>query len=270
MLDDSLSKDAVQLARALDRNRWVESVECQPAMVNVQQAREALTLLRQNPSILHVNVMPAPMNNGLLPLDAHLLNGLFALTTRHRLRHPDLSAVGFGRGFGWSLGDGQQLGLRAGLGYTPNARPFVDPGALIGRFLDPASAQALAMTSKATYVGWHNAWEIEIDRLAALFDLTDHGEFMARLVSQLTHLSETYTSLAGQNPGGPYSGRAILDKVYDMGVAGVPTVAIGQAIGRRLLSDPGSSRDYLEALAYIGVMPPGWWLKEGLGIDVPT
>lgn len=261
----------LSLTRALARNPTVEEFIGTLSAMDAREVSAALRLMRRNTSLLYVEETSERFSdNGERRLGPRAKQGVSEIMTRNRLRRPELSAQGTGKGFGWSLGDGRSVKVGPAM-FHAGTRPFVEWGGIMGPYLDAASVVALASTSKAAYVGSRDPWEIEVDRLAGLLTIEDHDEFAAMLVNQLTHLRDDLTAPPDETSSSEDApARRFLDKVIGMQAVGVPASAITQAIGRLLLAQQGSARDLLEALAYLGAMPPEVWLREGLGIVVPN
>ncbi len=261
--------DMLALAQVLDGKRSVHTVRCVPGMVSRQQAKTTLALMRRNTSILRFEFaeLKPPFNaNGMTALDADILNALFDLTTHNRLREPQRFAWGAGKGFGWSLG---------GHGV------FVDVGATMGGMLDPRSALALALTSKAAYNG---AAQPRLDRINALTAALAPAITYRQLLQQLGQLIAT-DLLYGTPPTVPVypeqPHNLVLNKVAAMRDAGLPDAVVGEVLWRRLLqlvpatgtlpacsnAELATVPHLLEAMAQVGAMPSLQWLRIGLGID---
>ncbi|MDO9434912.1 hypothetical protein [Hydrogenophaga sp.] len=265
--------DIFALARVLDGQRSVRTVKCVPIMHSRQEAKAALALMRKNTSILRFEFAEpeASFNaDGATALDTDICNGLFDLTSRNRLRDPQRFAWGAGKGFGWSLGAG---GV------------FVDPGEVMGGMLDPRSALALALTSKAAYYGAFQPRQARLDALAAALAPTTSYLQLAQQLGKLISANLLYGTkpTVPAYPQEPHN--LVLNKVTAMRDAGLPDAVTGEVIGLRLQqllpdrpdqhptpteADIATIPFLLEGLAHLGEMPSLQWLRIGPGIDAWT
>ncbi len=261
------------LAEILKAQPSIEGVNCALSMTSRKRADEGLALMRQNTAFRHIGNfewVPAEEDQDASPLDRQTWDALVELTFRHALRYPKRFAVGAGSGFGASLGNGALLGLGDSPFFQRAARPFIDPGKTIGSLLDPRSAQALSLTSKAAYMASGQAWEAQIDALADLL-APDIG--LDKVSAYLAVLARTVTldETAGESvPSTDPAADLILEKVMGMAREGVPWSVLVEMIGHRLGKEGASTPRLLEALAFLGAMPSRQWLTEGLGIDLDS
>lgn len=257
------------LADILRQKRSIHTVRCVPAMHNRQEAKAAIALMRQNPSILRFEFIDAgtPFDtHGLRPLDPDIRKGLLDLVARHRLRDSRRLAGGAAKGFGWSLGDGGK---------------FVDPLEAMGSHLDPTSAMALALTTKAAYAAAMRPRHERVAELAALLAPATPFKTVQRTLRAwiASGVLAGHVPRAATHPLRPRN--LMLNTVMAMQSAGLPDDVIGEAIRHRLhqltqapgpLTPPGdadlaTTPFLLEALAHVGAMPTLQWLREGLGIS---
>lgn len=261
--------DIHMLARLLRSRRSIHTVRCLPAMHNRQEAKAAIALMRQNPSILRFEFTEAGATfdaHGLRPLDPDIRKGLLDLVARHRLRDPRRLAWGAAKGFGWSQGDGGKI---------------VDPLEAMGSHLDPTSAMALALTTKAAYAAAMRPRHEWIAELAALLAPATPFKTVQRTLRAwiASGVLAGPVPKATSHPSRPRN--LMLNTVMAMQSAGLPDDVIGEAIRHRLHQltqapgphTPTSHADLatvpflLEALAHVGAMPTLQWLREGLGIS---
>ncbi|MDO9434328.1 hypothetical protein [Hydrogenophaga sp.] len=253
--------DVVSLSRCLKGDRLLpcrlQSVAAALWMDLPEETIEAIRLLRQNTSLVQIFIREMPIRKELR-LPPEFLHELFKLATRNRLRHPMLSAIGAGKGFGHSF----------------EIAAMTEIGEIIGRYLSPRDVAALSFTSKAAYIGARLPWEVEIDRLARLLTLADPADFKAKLVLQLGSLTMAFKTLSGAAPPASMLVNTLAEKVAFMQAMSVPDGAIGQALGRALIAalktDRASARAYMEAMVSVAApsVPAQTWLREVMDIEV--
>ncbi|MDO9434327.1 hypothetical protein [Hydrogenophaga sp.] len=248
--------NVLALARGLKNGTSVRSVIAAFTMDSIGQANEAMRLLRKCTSLVHVRLLKMALAAGGLPLDVAFRTELLQLATRNRLRHPVLSGIGAGKGFGHSLG-------------KPAMREI---GPNIVARLSSRDVVALSLTSKAAYLGSRQPWQTEMDRLAKLLLLTDAQEFKTKLMLQLSSLDDSFNTLPNTAVVEKMPAATLSEKVSFMRAAEASDHAIGQALGRALIdvlkTDPASSRAYMEAMVLVGApaVPAQEWLKEVIGV----
>lgn len=252
--------DVGALAHGLDRNRSARGFRADLTMASRVAGEAALALLQKNASIVNAN--RSRFNTGIdpqapQPIAADMWKAITDAATYNAMRDPQLSAIGAGKGFGFSYGANRGLG-----------DVFRDVGGIIGSMLDTRSARVLSEVSRATFAGSRRNWESAVTRLAQQF-------------------TEKVESAKGQMP--PVPGNLVLRSAREALDAGTLEKAVREAVGRMLrlrvpefepapdavIPATQDERDIpwlLETLVYLGGMPPAKWLQEGLGyvIDPPA
>lgn len=243
---ESRNVNALSLARALERNRSVESVKAALNARNIEEWIDAMDIFWRNRSLVRLDV------SGSIHMPLWFQHTVRQLETRNRLFHPDLVAIGSGIGLGYGVAglDGRLVG-----GY-------------IGSMLEPADVEALSRVNKAAYWASRRPLEDEIARLGTLLGIQDPDEFKAGLVRLLAHLHKRFPGLSGTAPTDEMPADTPLERVAVMRVAGVPDFVIGQALRHALKADLASSRLYLDAMMAVGAYPAQQWLRDVAGIDL--
>lgn len=245
--------DIGALAHGLDLNRTVGGFRADLTMTSQAAGDAALALLKRNASI--VSATRTPFNTGIAPqapqpISPDMWKAIIEAALYNRLRNPELSAIGAGKGFGFSYAASRGLG-----------DDFRDVGGIIGSMLDSRSATALSEVNRATFAGSRRRWESAVNLLAKRF-------------------TEKVESAKGQMP--PVPGNPVLRTAREALQAGMLEKAVREAVGRMLRQRvperepaadavmPAAQDDreipwLLETLAYLGAMPPDQWLQDVLG-----
>lgn len=259
--------DIEQFVDLLQQHRKLGGFRGFLSMLNRKQAEAAERKLRAISSLERFAVpemaLPPTAYGRSKPVDPLILDRLQANTEHVRTRFSKPFREGTGRGFGWSLGDGASLGVRASPLSPPGSKPLVElMGDQLVDLLSSQEARVLAQTSKAIYFGSVRDWELSLDDLVRLLGPEVPMEEVAAVLGPV---------------GDPNAGWAfekstgadlIRDKVLFMRDMGMPDARLAQVIGRRLRADRAAAPRLLEALAMIGAMPARQWLQEGLGVVV--
>lgn len=241
---------------------------------------KALRLLRHNTSLQYLESdedisIERDKEYVLAPLTEKDLQELVA---RNNWLDPADTARNTAKGFGLSLG------LRpdqAALGKV--ATSLLDPLSYVGPMLDANAVRALSSSTKAAFFGSRQPWEQQVRALARF--LQPETPFEA-LSDHLAMLLKAGILVRKKTPQPAPQPASLLDKVKAMHAAGLPAVAIGQAIGLRLAAGLPPSQapilsnviyfsaadtvEHLEAMAYIGVVPARQWIEAAYGIDAPA
>ncbi|MDO9438226.1 hypothetical protein [Hydrogenophaga sp.] len=284
------SVNVAALTRGLDKSRSVTSVKIRPAEASDEDEKAAAMLLWRNPWIIDIELLP-PVVNGVaqrLPITQVLQQEFEKTAARNLLRDSEAFRMGAGKGFGWSLGDGLELGIGHAPSFVRKAHPFTDIGALMGGMLDVASARALSQTHKAAYRESQAVWQMEIERL---------GDLIAPSVERVAFVDEVNRRILAWGLGGepvvlktneeklPIT---VPQKILILRSAGLHDSVCELVLRRRLTrmlalpdavvlsgrtrravqQDHDSIHSLLEALAYFGDMPAETWLSKVMGVDV--
>lgn len=275
------------VAEGLEKSGSAHKVSFMPAPpADPQEASTARAALERNTAILDIELVPA--NPAFAGAPTAIAPELWAWTQNvlQRNRIQDSHWFGVGKGFGWSLGDGFGLGIArdspaTGVGLTP----FVDPLVHLGPHLDLPSAQALSATSRAALASARELRSEDIARMSALLAWeVSFNDFAIEMEKRILCWRLSGVTPSPQERPGPHN--SILFKVAGMRDAGLPDPVIAAVLQHRLqhvltlpktenptpdeMIDRNSARALLEALAYVGAMPPETWLREGMGMEVQT
>lgn len=226
--------------------------------------RQALAILRSNTS-LRTYRERVVHRHGIEPLP-ETNKAVVQIVRRNNWLNPDTFARGAAKGFGIALGQSPERNVNTFL-----AQPFE---AFLGPVLDPRTAKALATTSKAAYLESKAAW---VEQEEALIECLAPETAYTAVAQQLTSWISKEV-LAGELPlARSPSMPLMIDKVRAMERGRMPVMAISQAIGTHLQpylqqeelpnEPPDAVMPYLEALAYIGVIPARQWLHHVLGLS---
>lgn len=209
---------------------------------------------------LNLLMLRPPLNLEITnQIDPVIARRIHEATQRRRLFDPEVANAGAGKGWGYGLGP--LVGKPVGSG------ELIDIGGQLGRMLDPESAKILAQTNRAAYLSWKQAWMVEVGRIAA---------WLSPEVSYQAFEEILLDRVDGQSPinglAGPvvetYPERRTLSKAIALHQAGMPTDVIAMAIGLQLNEHASHTKEFLEALAYLGVIKGEVWFKEAYALDV--
>ncbi|WP_304848249.1 hypothetical protein [Hydrogenophaga sp.] len=252
-IDVAISVNILYLTRLLVQFPKISSVKTPFSFLNKSDVEATLTLLRDRPPV-NLEIISAQR-------DPELSRRIQEATQRRLLQDLDLASEGAGKG--WAYGIGQ---LMVG---PEGAAAFIDVGAGVGRLLDPQSARALAQTSRSAYVGWRQAWTVEVERIKSwMSPEVGYEAFRQKLLDRMNGESP-FNNLAGPMID-TYPEHPTLSKAITLHEAGMPTDVIAMAIGLQLNDHAPHTQELLEALAYLGVITPEAWLKDAYAIDVPA
>lgn len=258
----------LNLARALYTSGSVYSVRCERWGGSPQDQREAAKWFDRNAVIARFHAQASGVyRNGGLYRSTSLGRDIDRVILRNMFRDSNAFRVGAGRGWGRSMAAAMQglLGVEA----------LSDAGGFVGNRLDRVSALALSATSKAAYAESRQPWQGQIDQLALLLKPD------ATYVDLCNHLNTLHANkVLGERPEevALHPSNPVLSKVVAMRLAGMHDTVIALVLARTLfllLNTPRDQRtndhdaaipQLLEALAYVGRVPPEKWLKEGVGI----
>ncbi len=243
--------DLLSLARGLDQNRSVQSVEAGLVAASLQDERDALAILERNTSITNFELRKWDLQWGPPPTTEWFNKQLAQRIARNRWRLPLQSSTELSKAFGWSM----RAELRDAVGH-------------MGPWLDHGDFLALSQTSKAAYIGSRRPWQIQVDRLADLFVLKDADRFKSDLVRQLKDIDPTFATPERTAPLAQWTVDTVSQKAAVMQSLGVPDIAIGQALDRAIKKDPAFMGIYLKVMQELGASRVDRWLQEMVGIDV--
>lgn len=115
---------------------------------------------------------------------------------------------------------------------------------------------------------WTTPWTTERRELTQLFSVDGPEAFHTQLVQASTRVARKAQPKAKTVVLKAGACDTVLRKVRAMQQAAVPDAEIVQAVGQVWREGPQTNPAYLEALAYLGVVPPEVWLAHGIGIDI--
>lgn len=168
-----------------------------------------------------------------------------------------------------------------GLGLSKGA---ADALALAGASMDPNDVQRMSEVNKNTFFGSRHNWALKVRELANLLNPRTPVQNLLHYLASLTaagilQAPKDTLPMWGSND-------LLINKVKTLYNAGLPPMAIGQALRTRLADgmppptaalEPSQTTpfeiqdifDHLQALAYIGVMPAREWLNAAHDIWLP-
>lgn len=254
--------DLLRLVRALDIQQTTHTLATALSAVNGTQVAQALEMLTRNAVLSSIEQLNLPGRQGVSPIRAQVWNRLLTAATRNRLAPASAKGIG-----ALARMIESAMAVQVPEGFKSYLHPFDDIGRLVRPHLNDRSARALAVVSKAAYIGSTQAWESHIALLRKLLHPSLSYFDFAKAVQDRIVAGE----FVGEAPHGPYfenqtPARLVLEKLHDLLDANVPSEHLAEAVGRMLHADPDAAPVWLQALAYLSVFPAQEWLEQVLGV----